>query len=134
MYMGETKCASTGFDYQPGYVKVTIQWHEYIVPRHILPQLVTLLGDMRTLSSKKELEMVPFSVSESPDVAYEKMKLQATEDVKDTIGKELEQKTKWWLDERAKTQKLEKELAEANQKLAGISNTLSPKSDEETPF
>lgn len=131
-YINAAKCA-TDVEYS-GAVKLTINWHEYIVPRTVLYQLVPLLSAMRTLNSKKELEMVSFSVSEAPDITFEQMKIKATEEVKDTIGKELEQKTKWWLDERSKTTQLEKELKEAREKLSSVNGVLNPKPDDEILF
>lgn len=123
------------------YVKVVIDWHSYLVPSYMLPQFVEMFRNIRKLESNNEIKEIEYEIKTAPDIAYERMKASAREEVKDTLTKERDQYSRYWMDERAKTANLElannslaKELNEVKEKLTNIQGVITPENDESLEF
>lgn len=86
-------------------LKVRIGWQDYLVQMEDFPTLATLF----TRITDDKGEMIPLSMSQAPDMAREKMR----EELKKELGDETDKFRNYWLEERNKTARLEKELKEA---------------------
>lgn len=77
-------------------VKVRIGWQDYILPAYRLGDFTSLMLELRSLGNGGETSFVNFQIDEAPDLVYEKLKVSAREEVKDTLVKEKEQMSQWW--------------------------------------
>lgn len=85
-------------------VQFKLGYYGYLVEQTDVPVLMEIFS--RAVTS--EGTFVNVSLEEAPDFARIKMK----EELKKELGDEAARYSKYWMDERAKTEKLERELRE----------------------
>jgi len=95
---------------------------KFLVPEYRVSAWVEILADAKKVDYQCEVNEIEYTVKNAPDFAYEALKKQAREEVKDTLQKEVDQKTKYWLDTINERDKLKKEVADLQDRLDRIVN------------
>lgn len=83
-------------------VQLQINYSNFLVDQCDIPTLLEIF----TRSTNEEGEFIPVSISEAPDLARNLLK----EELKKELGDEAAKYSKYWIDERAVSEKLRKEL------------------------
>ena len=84
-------------------VQLQINYSNFLVEQDDIPTLLEIF----TRSTTGEGKFIPVSVSEAPDLTRNLLK----EELKKELGDETAKYSKYWLDERAVSEKLRKELS-----------------------
>lgn len=106
--------------------EIKIGWNvTFAVPDSMVPAVVAMLGEIYQVDGDK-LKEVEFSVGKGQDYEHLARLNIAREEMKGTLGKEVEQYRKYWLDTTSERDNFKKEKASLEKRLSDIENAMKP--------